>query len=111
MGVMLSTGLLLAYSGMLGLCLGLERHYRQVWQRLPDPWLRRALRLGGWLALAASLALSIAAWGWAMGPIGWFGLISLAGLGLVMLLPYRAKGAVWLALAGWLAIGVVALRA
>ncbi len=106
MGMMLSTGLLLAYSGMLALCLGLDRHYRQVWQRLPGPWLRRALRLGGWLALGASLASSIAAWGWAMGPIGWFGLISLAGLGLVMLLPYRAKGAVWLALGGWMAAGV-----
>lgn len=108
MGVMLSTGLLLAYSGMLGLCLGLERHYRQVWQGLPGPWLRRLLRLGGWLALLASLAVSVAVWGWAMGPIGGFGLISLAGLGLVMLLPYRAKGAVWLAVGGWGALGVVA---
>ncbi|MHA6197384.1 DUF3325 domain-containing protein [Pseudomonas wadenswilerensis] len=106
MGVMLSTGLLLAYSGMLGLCLGLERHYKQVWQRVPGPRLRRALRLGGWLALAGSFAASVAAWGWAMGPIGWFGLISLAGLGLVLLLPYRARTAVWLALAGWPLLGV-----
>ncbi|OLS64650.1 DUF3325 domain-containing protein [Pseudomonas putida] len=109
MGVMLSTVLLLAYSGMLGLCLGLERHYKQVWQRVPGPWVRRGLRLGGWLALAASFAASVACWGWAMGPIGWLGLLSLAGLGWVMVLPYRAKGAVVLALVGWLAIGVVRL--
>lgn len=109
MTLMLSTGLLLAYSGMLGLCLGLERHYKQVWQRVPGPVLRSALRIGGWLALLASLAVSVAAWGWAMGPIGWFGLISLAGLGLVMALPYRAKGAVWVAMAGWPVIGVVGM--
>lgn len=108
MGIVLSTGLLLAYGGMLGLCLGMERHYKQVWQRLPGPLLRRALRVGGWLGLLASFATSVVAWGWAMGPIGWCGLISLAGLALVLLLPYRAKGAVWLALMGWPVIGAVA---
>lgn len=109
MSLMLSTGLLLAYSGMLGLCLGLERHYRQVWPRVPGPVLRRVLRMGGWLALLGSFAASVAAWGWAMGPIGWCGLLSLAGLGLVLLLPYRAKGAVWAAVAGWPLLGAVAL--
>lgn len=109
MSLALSTGLLLAYSGMLGLCLGVERHFKQVWQRVPGPLLHRALRLGGWLGLAASFFASVAAWGWAMGPIGWFGLISLAGLALVLLLPYRARGAVWLAAAGLPLIGVVAL--
>ncbi|MEE1922518.1 DUF3325 domain-containing protein [Pseudomonas sp. 148P] len=107
MSLMLSTGLLLAYSGMLGLCLGLERHYKQVWQRVPGPRLRRALRIGGWLALGGSFAASVVAWGWAMGPIGWFGLMSLAGLGLVLLLPYRAKAAVWLAVVGLPLLGVV----
>lgn len=109
MSLALSTGLLLAYSGMLGLCLGLERHFKQVWGRVPSPTLRRVLRAVGWLALAGSFATSVAAWGWAMGPIGWFGLLSLAGLGLVLLLPYRTRGAVWLAVAGWPVIGVVAL--
>ncbi|MDH4610862.1 DUF3325 domain-containing protein [Pseudomonas sp. BN102] len=91
-------GLVLAYGGMLALCLGLERHYKQVWQRLPAPSLRRALRSGGWLALGASLAACVAAWGWAMGPVGWFGLMSLAGFGLVLLLPYRPLLAVYLPL-------------
>lgn len=109
MSIALSTGWLLAYSGMLGLCLGLERHFKQVWQRVPSLMLRRVLRVGGWLALLASFAASVAAWGWAMGPIGWFGLISLAGLALVLLLPYRARTAVWLAVAGWPLLGVVAL--
>jgi hypothetical protein len=84
--------LLLAFSGMLGLCLGLERHFKQIWQRAPSSGLRRTLRTAGWLALAASFAASVLAWGWAMGPVGWFGLMSLAGISLVLLLPYAARG-------------------
>ena len=43
---------------------------------------------GGVLAvlLAASFAACVAAWGWAMGPVGWFGQLSLAGFALVLLL-------------------------
>ncbi|WP_371924742.1 DUF3325 domain-containing protein [Pseudomonas sp. R5(2019)] len=57
----------------------------------PPPALHRTLRIVGWLALAASFVYSIGGWGWAMGPVGWFGLISLAGLALVLLLPYAAR--------------------
>lgn len=96
----LLASLWLAYGGMLGLCLGMERHFKQVWQRTPDPMLRRALRLAGWLGLALSLVASVAAWGWPMGPVGWFGLLSLAGFGLVLLLPYQPRLAAWLPLAG-----------
>lgn len=109
MTLVLSTGLLLAYCGMLGLCLGLERHYKQVWQRLPARGLRLGLRTLGWLALAASFAASVAAWGWAMGPIGWCGLVSLAGLALVLVLPYHPRLATCLALLGWPVLGVAAL--
>ena len=84
-------GLLLAYAGMAALCQGLERHYKQVWQCLPPPRRRRALRLLGWALLAASFAASVAAWGWATGPVGWFGQISLAGFALVLLLPYQPR--------------------
>lgn len=85
-----------AYVGMLALCLGLERHYKQVWGRSPAPWLRVALRSAGWSALAISLWVSGVAWGWAMGPVAWFGGISLAGFGVAMLLPYWPRLAVWL---------------
>lgn len=33
-----------------------------------------------------------------MGPVGWLGLMSLSGFVLLMLLPYRPRLAVWLAL-------------
>lgn len=92
-------GVLFAYVGMLSLCLGLERHYKQVWGKPGPLWLRRGLRCVGWMALAMSLLLCSAAWGWAMGPVGWLGALSLAGLVLVMLLPYGPRTAVALAAA------------
>lgn len=95
-----TAGMLLAYTGMLGLCLGLERHYRQVWQQVPPAWLRRSLRVAGWLALALSFQACVLAWGLAMGPVGWFGLVSLTGFVLVLLLPHAPRLAVWLPAAG-----------
>ncbi|MBD9482122.1 DUF3325 domain-containing protein [Pseudomonas sp. PDM14] len=98
-------GVLLAYSGMLALCQGLERHYKQVWGKVPSLAVRRGLRAAGWLALALSFAACVASWGWAMGPVGWFGQISLAGFALVMLLPYAPRLSVWLPAAGALLWG------
>ncbi|MVF49579.1 DUF3325 domain-containing protein [Pseudomonas monteilii] len=89
-------GVVFAYAGMLGLCQGLERHYKQVWSRACPPALRVGLRSAGWLALLASLMMCAQAWGWAMGPVAWFGALSLAGLLLVMLLPYWPRMAVGL---------------
>lgn len=101
MSLMLSVAAGLAHGGMAALCLGLPRHFRQVWQREPTPMLRRGLRAAGWCLLALALPASAAFWGWAMGPVAWFGLVSLAGLGTALLLPYRPRLAVWLPLGGW----------
>ncbi|MCQ2999465.1 DUF3325 domain-containing protein [Pseudomonas syringae] len=108
MSFALIAGLMLAYSGMLGLCLGLERHFKQIWQRPPSVLFCRLLRVAGWSALAASFATCVFAWGWAMGPVGWFGLISLAGLALVLLLPYAARLSIVIAGIGWPVLGAVA---
>lgn len=111
-GVAFACGLLLAYGGMLALCLGLERHFKQVWRFAPALVLRRGLRGLGWLALVASFGASVAAWGWAMGAVGWFGLIGLSGFALVLLLPYGPRLAVFLpffgaplCLLGWVLSG------
>lgn len=87
-----------AYLGMLALCQGLERHYKQLWHKVPPVNLRHSLRAAGWLSLGLSLYFCVQAWGWAMGPVGWFGMLSLSGFGLLMLLPYRPRLAVWLPL-------------
>lgn len=97
--IWITGGILFAYAGMLGLCQGLERHYKQVWNRACPRALRIGLRSGGWLALLVSLVLCAQAWGWAMGPVAWFGALSLAGMVLVMLLPYRPRLAVGLVVA------------
>ena len=85
-----------AYIGMLTLCQGLERHYKPVWGKPPAARLRRVLRVAGWLSLGLSFWFCGLAWGWAMGPVGWFCMISLSGFSLLMLLPYRPRLAVWL---------------
>ena len=88
--------LLFAYAGMLALCQRLDRHYRQVWGKPVSRWQRLGLRAVGWLGLAISFGLCLAEWGTAMGPVAWFGVMSLAGFGLVMLLPYAPRLAVYL---------------
>lgn len=104
MGTTLIGALAFAYAGMVALCLGLERHYKALWGRAAAPRTYRALRATGWGALAASFYLCCASWGWAMGPVGWCGAISLAGITLVLMLPYVPRLAVGLAGAapGWL---------
>jgi len=94
MMMLFAGGVLFAYAGMLALCQGLERHYKQVWNRACPAAVRRVLRAAGWLALVLSLVLCAQAWGWAMGPVAWFAVMSLAGLVLVMLLPYWPRIAV-----------------
>ncbi len=91
--------MLFAYGAMLALCQGLERHFKQVWGRPCLLWQRLALRGMGWAALLVSLLLCAQAWGWAMGPVAWLGLLSLSGLALVMLLPYWPRSATALGLA------------
>lgn len=109
MGLGLVTSMLLAFSGMLGLCFGLERHYKQTWQHVPTALVRRTLRTLGWLALLASFAVCMMLWGWAMGPVGWLGLISVLGLAWVFVLPYAGRYSVLLLGIGWSLLGGWAL--
>lgn len=98
---------LLALSGMLGLCLGLERHYKQLLAGQPRQVTLRTLRVLGWLALAASFVGCVVHWGWAMGPVGWFGLMSLAGFALVIWAPYAIRSLIAAAGIGWLLWGLL----
>lgn len=85
-------GAALSYAGMAALCLGMDRHHRQVWAGTA-PARQRLLRTLGWLLLAAAIWPCIRAWGGSVGVVIWFGLISAAALVLVLLLPYRPKAA------------------
>ncbi len=81
----------LAYAGYCGLCLAMNRHHGEVFGAPPAPDRARLLRIGGWVGLAASLGLCVAARGFALGAVLWIGLLVAAGLLLVLLLPYRPR--------------------
>jgi len=100
--------LLLAYVGMSALCMGLERSFRQVFKRIPSALSCRCLRALGWLLLVASLAFSVRMWGVAAGIVGWVGVMSVAGVALIMLLPYAPRVA--LALPGFVGLACALIR-
>lgn len=83
--------LTLAYSGMLLLCLGMERHWKQLAHpRLPAR-LRRACNPLGAALLALAAYSSNLIWEAGMAWVAWFGMVSLTGLALLLLLPYAHR--------------------
>lgn len=77
----------LCYAGLSGVCLAMDRHHRQVWQRSSSVSRSRLLRVGGWLLLALSLAACIRTSGFSVGAVLWFGVLSATSLLIVVLLP------------------------
>jgi hypothetical protein len=92
--------LALCYAGWCLLCLGMERHHRDLFRVLPSPGRRRRLRIGGWFALVLAFATGVYATGWEFGPVLWACALMLAALAWTLLLPFAARWAVRLA---WLA--------
>ncbi|WP_447599385.1 DUF3325 domain-containing protein [Nitrospira sp. Nam80] len=83
--------LALTYNGLLALCLAMPKHYRQIFAHHPAGILMSLFRMGGWLLLSASLGASVAVNGWAFGPIEWVGMLTVTGLGVVLLLPFAPR--------------------
>jgi Protein of unknown function (DUF3325) len=91
-------GLALAYSGMAGLGFAMDRHHEQLTSLRETPVRRRVLlRIGGWLLLIAALVPCVMAWGATVGPVVWLGFLSAGALAVALMLPYRPRGAAWLA--------------
>ena len=102
-------GLILAYAGMLGLCLAMDRHWKQLASAFEPGW-QRLCRPLGWLLLTLSLLVAWQVWPPAMAPVGWLGMPSLGGISLLFLLPYQPRLALWLPLVAapvLLALGVM----
>ncbi|WHZ21739.1 MAG: hypothetical protein OJF47_000851 [Nitrospira sp.] len=99
----------LSYNGLLALCLSMPKHYRQVFvqpqSRLKGP----LLRLGGWLALSVSLAVGVLRNGWSFGPVEWVGMLAVAGLAIVFLLPFAPRTAALIGVTGLLSAPVILL--
>lgn len=107
-GSALFASLLLAYGGMLGFCLGMERHWKQlVSSRVPARLRRLGAPLGS-LLLGLAVYTAGDLWPGGMALVGWFGLISLAGFALLMLIPYAPRLVVRLPVVGVLLWIVVA---
>ncbi|WP_234086851.1 DUF3325 domain-containing protein [Azonexus sp. R2A61] len=88
------------YAALLALCLAMDRHHAQVLHGKPGRPRRLALRLAGGSLIGVALWLCSLAWGWAIGPVAWFGLLSAAAFALVFLLPYAPRFAGWLIVVG-----------
>lgn len=105
-GIPVVAALLLCHAALSSLCLAMDRHHGQVFGRKPVAWQARGLRIAGWSLLGLALGYCGRHWGWAIGPVAWFGFLSAAALLLVFLLPYAARASGRLALAS-LAGGLV----
>ncbi len=64
--------------------LSTDDHHRRRLGRRPDAMLRRRLRVGAWLALAAAFPCAVASRGWVFGPVLWIAVVMLAA-GVVFL--------------------------
>lgn len=99
----------LAYAGMLGICLSMVRH----WQKLVSPDLpeniRRACAPAALVLLGLSCWIAMDLWPVAMGIVAWFGMVSVTGFALLLLLPYQPRLAMSTPLLGLL-ISAVASR-
>jgi hypothetical protein len=98
--VVFTMALVLCYAGWCLLCLGMERHHRDVFGAAPSTTRRRGLRVGGWFVLMLAFAISVYTLGWEFGPVLWACALTLAALVWALLLPFAARWAVRLA---WLA--------
>lgn len=90
-GVLVLSAFALSYAGWVSLALGQDKYHRQVWSRSPRPATKRLLKLLGVLYLAVSMAVSIAAWGGAIGFVAWFGVLTAGAIPFVFLLPYAPR--------------------
>ena len=81
----------LAYSGLTALAFGMSRHHRAVFQQELPGGRRTALRLTGWMLLAASFVAACLSHGAEIGSVAWFATVAAAGLGLTGCLAERPR--------------------
>lgn len=88
---MMLPAVLLAYAGLTALCLAMDRHHRQVWERTPVARQRILLRSMGWTLLAASLMVCSYGFGWSIGLVIWCAALTAALAVLIPVMTYRNR--------------------
>jgi hypothetical protein len=83
-----AAGVLLAFGGLAALAQATPRHHAQVWTMPLTVRLGAGRRIVGAALLFAALTACVMGWGIGAGIAAWLGLLSVAGLSLVYLLPY-----------------------
>lgn len=81
----------LAYAGLTALALAMKRHHQAALGAKPPAARLRAFRLAGWLLIALMVASCLRLWPTGLALSMALGLVTLAGLPLVFLLPYRPQ--------------------
>jgi hypothetical protein len=83
--------LLLAFSGVGGLCLAMARHQPAALGRSATPRESALLRAGGIVGLGASFGAAGAGSGWDVGAVAWCGAVMTAALALTLVASYRPR--------------------
>ena len=90
----------LSLCGFSALSMITERHHGQVFADKGGPFKRQLLRLLGWLLLVGAVIPGVIELGPSVGIALWAAVLSVAAGGLVILLTYRPRLIVPLAVAG-----------
>lgn len=88
-GLSITAALLCGFAGFAALAMAMPRHARDVFGRAPGRRTAWSLRILGMVMLCAAYAFSVFAWGPKTGPVGWFGVLTLAALAVVSILAVR----------------------
>lgn len=96
--MLLSIGL--SFSAFTALSLAMEKHQHELHGKAQASAARmRAWYWLGWLVLATTFGLCVWNHGWALGPVVWLGVLTVAGLLLAFgLYPYRPR---WIVPLAW----------
>ena len=81
----------LAYAGLTALALAMKRHHEAAVGAKPPAARLRAFRVAGWVLMALMVASCLRLWPTGLALAMALGLVTLAGLPLVFLLPYRPR--------------------
>jgi hypothetical protein len=97
---MIFLALCLTYAGLGSLCLAMPKHFQELICRAPQLRERQVLRVLGWAAQVLALGACIVARGAPVGSVMYLGMLTITGLALVLMLPYKPKWPLYLAPVG-----------